>query len=337
MKKYLLGVIGFVLMCGFMTRVAHAESGFSVQVTPSPIIATLKPGTEQTQELKVLNTSSEQDTFRVDLRSFSVDNLTGEVKLGNDAPSDVASMVTFEQSEFTLAPQQWFTARMHISTPKDAGFSYSFAVVVSRNENGATQGTAQIKGSVAVFALLNVDRPDATRKVDLVSFVSPKKIYEYVPTEFAVTFKNSGNTLVQPSGNVFIDRTNSGQGSLGVLQVNEAKGYIIPGSERTLKTSWTNGFPTTETKDGVTKTIWDWSKLNQLRFGKYTAKLVAVYDDGERDVPLEAELSFWVIPWKLILGALAVLAILLLGLWTAFKKPILLVLKKGSHEKSKAD
>ena len=45
---------------------------------------------------------------------------------------------------------------------------------------------------------------------------------------------------------------------------------------------------------------WDSSKLSHLRIGRYTANLVMTYDDGKRDVPLEAVVSFWVIPWRLI-------------------------------------
>ncbi|MFZ3031816.1 MAG: hypothetical protein WA082_02160, partial [Candidatus Moraniibacteriota bacterium] len=47
---------------------------------------------------------------------------------------------------------------------------------------------------------------------------------------------------------------------------------------------------------------------SKLRFGKYTAKLLLIYDDGKRDIPIEGEVSFWVIPWRLVL-ALSVVAI----------------------------
>jgi hypothetical protein len=35
-----------------------------------------------------------------------------------------------------------------------------------------------------------------------------------------------------------------------------------------------------------------------------------VYDNGQRDVPMEATVSFWVIPWRLIGGLAALLALL---------------------------
>jgi ABC-type glycerol-3-phosphate transport system permease component len=41
-----------------------------------------------------------------------------------------------------------------------------------------------------------------------------------------------------------------------------------------------------------------------LRFGKYTAKMLLVFDDGARDVPIEGVVSFWVIPWRLFIAAI---------------------------------
>jgi hypothetical protein len=58
---------------------------------------------------------------------------------------------------------------------------------------------------------------------------------------------------------------------------------------------------------------WDFSKANRLRFGHYTAHLVLVYDNGQRDVPMEAYVSFWVIPWRIV-GAILALLALIIGL-----------------------
>jgi hypothetical protein len=33
--------------------------------------------------------------------------------------------------------------------------------------------------------------------------------------------------------------------------------------------------------------------------------MLLVYDDGTRDVPIEGAVSFWVMPWRLILFAIA--------------------------------
>ncbi|MBI2439455.1 MAG: hypothetical protein HYV45_02555, partial [Candidatus Moranbacteria bacterium] len=45
---------------------------------------------------------------------------------------------------------------------------------------------------------------------------------------------------------------------------------------------------------------WDWNDASKLRFGKYQAKLLLIYDDGTRDIPIEGMVSFWVVPWRII-------------------------------------
>ena len=59
----------------------------------------------------------------------------------------------------------------------------------------------------------------------------------------------------------------------------------------------------------------DFPKVQHLRFGHYTANLLAVYDNGTRDVPLEASISFWVIPWRVI-GIIVLFIGLIAGLIT---------------------
>lgn len=321
--NYIVALVCAISFLGPSTLAHAADNGFSVQVTPSPLIATLTPGKATVLELRINNTGASKESYKMELRSFSVDSNSGKVDLGSDSPKEVASFVLFQQPTFSLEPGQWIDQRITIDTPADAGFSYNFAVMVLRDEQSDSRsGGAAIQGSVAIFALLNVDRPDATRKLEIVEFSSFKKVYEYLPTTLNLKIKNSGNTIVAPKGNIFISRHYSDSEHIDLLQVNASAGNIIPGSTRLLPVEWTDGFPARESKDGVSKLSWDLSKLSKLRIGKYSAKAIVIYDDGTRDVPVEAVVSFWVIPWKLISGALIILILVFFG--------VLSVIKKGS-------
>jgi hypothetical protein len=212
---------------------------------------------------------------------------------------------------------QWFSEQITFNTPKEAGFSYSFALIISRQSDPKpTNGSRLIKGSVAVFSLVNVDRPGATSSLKVVQFSSSKHLYEYLPATLSVRFRNTGNTIVQPYGNVFVQRGATSKTPLATLPVNPTKGYILPGTERTVSADWNEGFAvyqTTPQADGSIKKHLsiDWSKLSHFRIGKYTAKLVAVYSDGQHDVPIEGTVTFWVVPWRAILAFIA----LITGLW----------------------
>ena len=192
----------------FGAGVSAQQGGFSVQVSPSPITETLQPGVTRTVELKIRNTGLQNEEYKMGMRSFTFDNATGEVQLKDEPPKEISDWVTFERPVFTVAAGEWFTQRITFAPPVTAGFAYSFAITVGRSKpQTQTEGKAAIEGSVAVFTLLNIDRPDATRKLGIVSLSSQKKLYEYLPANFTVRIKNSGNTIVRPGGNVYIQRT----------------------------------------------------------------------------------------------------------------------------------
>ena len=95
--------------------------------------------------------------------------------------------------------------------------------------------------------------------------------------------------------------------------VNATEGMVLPKSIRIFNASWSNGFPVyaqltddngqpiKDVNGKVKKQLkWDFSKISHLRYGHYTAQLLLVYNDGQRDIPITGTLSFWVIPWRLI-------------------------------------
>ncbi len=324
---YKLGVFGGVLLilCAFivqaMTAIAYAQAdeGFSLQVSPSPLVATVEPGTDTTLELQIRNTNSSSQALKMGLRSFTIDDSTGQVKLGDAVSEEVQSLVSFASPAFTLDAGQIFTQRIRINAGQSSGFNYNFAVTISQqNPPKGTKGKSAIAGSVAVFTLISVDKPGATRKFELSNLAMSKRVYEYLPANVLVTLKNTGNTNVQPTGSVFIYRRSTDATPLASLPLNDSGGYILPGKSRTFTVSWNDGFPHYETtKNGekeTNKLVWQGSNASNLRFGRYVAKIVAIYDDGQRDVPVMAEVHFWVIPWRMIGIALLITITLIVGI-----------------------
>jgi hypothetical protein len=304
--------------------VSAADGGeFSLQVSPSPLVTTLKPGQTTTVELKVRNAGSQTEKLKIAPRSFTINNTTGELKFDDTVVPQVASWTSFASPNFTVDPGQTFTEEVKFAVPKDAGFSYSFALVINRQNVSQTTDVAGrlLKGSIATFTLINIDRPGATRQLQIADFSTNQSIYEYLPAKLNIQLRNTGNTIVQPAGNVFIQRGSNDKVPINTLPVNQNNGYILPGSVRTLSVDWSDGFQVLHSVtagDGTTsqQLSWDWSNLSHLRIGRYTAKLVAIYNDGQRDIPVMGEVSFWVIPWKLLLGALVVVGLLGGGLWS---------------------
>ncbi len=78
----------------------------------------------------------------------------------------------------------------------------------------------------------------------------------------------------------------------------------------------------------VRKLSYDNFNASKLRFGKYNARLVMIYNDGKGDVSTEARLTFWVIPWRIILPIVLIIVLVLAGVWALSIRPASRRLKK---------
>ena len=310
----------------FSTALAQAPTeGISLQISPLPIELTTKPGTSVTTDLRVRNAGTQDEQLQVRLLKVSADD-AGNVHLTNPSSVDeFVNWVHFSKSIFDAPPGQWQVIKMTVNVPKTAAFGYYFAVEYLRaTAEQAQPGKAVARGAVATFILLNADAPGAKRQAQITSFNADKKSYEFLPVNFTIKVRSTGNVHVAPHGNIFILH---GKKQVGSIQVNSAEGNILPNSSRLFGSSWSDGFPVPTPKyNGETPILdkngkqtysyrWDFSKANRLRFGHYTAHLVLVYDNGQRDVPMEAYVSFWVIPWRIV-GAVFALLVLIAGLIT---------------------
>ncbi|MGB4833557.1 MAG: hypothetical protein WBP40_00835, partial [Candidatus Moraniibacteriota bacterium] len=172
--------------------------------------------------------------------------------------------------------------------------------------------------------------PNALREITVTEFSTDKTVYEFLPVNFTVSLKNSGNVHVAPRGNIFLSRGSNKD--IALLELNSGKGSILPDSTRIFETGWKDGFPvyeeTIENGQVVLDELghqtyhltWDFKNASHLRFGKYTAKMLLVYDDGTRDIPIEGVVSFWVMPWRLIAGAVFIGIFFLIGMKSTLSK-----------------
>src|SRR5215470_2851026 len=86
---------------------ALAADDFSLQVTPSPLVATVKPGQTTTLELKIRNAGAKTEDLKIEPRSFNVKPTGGQVELNDAVPPAIAGWVSFSQPRFTVQPGQW--------------------------------------------------------------------------------------------------------------------------------------------------------------------------------------------------------------------------------------
>jgi hypothetical protein len=212
---------------------------------------------------------------------------------------------------------------MTIDIPKTASLGYNYGVAFEPVITSANKGVS-LNGSNVILILLDTASGNEVHSIQVTSFTASKKLYEYLPVTFYVNIHNNGNVFLSAGGDIFVSKTaNFLPGSIiGTIAVNTAQGNILPDTNRVFQEQWTNGFPVFQPKqiDGheisknnkiVYQLNWNFSQVDKLRFGKYYAKLIMSYSNGERQVPVTAVLSFWVMPWKLMLIALFLLLLII--------------------------
>ena len=174
-----------------LTKVKAADSGFSLQVTPSPLITSVKPGEVKTVELKIRNVNTEPERLKMGLRSFSSNGSSDNINLSDQEGTEVDSWVSFKEPVFSIEAGEWYTQNVTFNTPEDAGFSYSFAITISReSEETPVTGATAIQGTVAIFTLLSIERSDAKRSFAIDNIRLDRIVFEYLPVNIYVNVKN---------------------------------------------------------------------------------------------------------------------------------------------------
>lgn len=330
---------------------AGAASNFNLTTSPLPVSITAQPGTTVTAPIKIQNTGTDAVKLNVGLQKFSAYGSEGKPRIETPSPEDeFIKWASFSQNTLIAQPNVFYTVTMTIKVPKTAAFGYYYAVVFSQDtaNEKVPAGSRQnkVNGAVATLILLDVPAPGQVKKLEVTSFKVSKKIYQYLPAKFTVAVRNTGNIHVVPTGNIFISRAGSSE-FIDTLSVNKEQGNVLPDSNRIFEAEWNDGFPSYVIKrqngqvlsDNSGKPIqtldWNLKNASKLRIGKYTASLTLVYNDGKQDVPINAKVSFWVIPWVPILIGLAISILVLFGLYAVFK-PIIRRIRGLRKKKEKA-
>jgi hypothetical protein len=326
-------LIGLVILVGLWPAAsAHAiNQDLNLQISPLPITINTTPGQPASADLRVRNGASQTEKLKITLKSFRADN-EGRVTLTDrGSGDDYFDWVSFSRTTFDAPSGEWQTIHMTVNPPKAAAFGYYYAVEYARAEAAKpTPGAATVQGAVVTFVLVNVDAPGAKRQIKLADFSTPHRLLEFLPADFQIKALNDGNIHLAPRGTVFISQAGR---DIASLEVNATQGNVLPNSGRIFTTSWGDGFPAYVIKTDASgqplldkkgkpqrQLKWDFSQAHKLRFGRYTARLVLLYDDGHRDVPLESVLTFWVVPWRLLGGLVLLVLLVAVGLWSTARR-----------------
>jgi len=313
----------FIGVFAFFTAATLAQTTPGLDVTLSPTVIELlaNPGDSIHQTFRIRNNTSSPVDLTISLDKLTVQN--GQVTPTNFQPGDSSSSwITFDKNTLSARPKEWTDIPFSVDLPKTAAFGYYYAIRIgpANSSQKANTPSAKLLGQVILPVLINVRSPGAKAELKIVNFSTPSLV-EYLPATFSVAIKNTGNVYIKPRGNIFVQT--SANHDIATLDVNPSLGVVLPGGTRTFTSDWKDGFFVREVvteddgtikKDAsgnpITHLTINWDKLTHFRIGKYSATVIVAYDNGKRDVPLEATTTFWVFPYKLIGGTLVGLIVL---------------------------
>jgi hypothetical protein len=350
-RKGMLFFIAAISLVAILLIPATAAFAAGSSLTTSPVTLNLnvQPGHSETSTLQVQNNGTKAISVGVVVRSFKAQGTSGQAAIEAPSSSDPSlSWVHFSQSTFTAQPGVWTSIKMTITLPPTANLGYYYAILFKPIlPVNTTTDTNTVTLSNAILALVDTGSSNEVRQLQVSSFTSSKKLYEYLPATFSIEVHNSGNIFVPPQGELYISKSSSFHSILATLDINKSAGHVLPDSSRIFTAQWSDGFPQYDPvliagqpvfkKNGqpVEKLNWNFANVSKLRFGKYYARLALVYNNGQRDIPIYATVSFWVIPWKLLSIVLIILLLPIILIVIAFRyRRMYKKSRKPKHEDS---
>ncbi len=260
-------------------------------VGPGKVDLTLKPGESKTVEMTVTNRTGERRRFNMTTEDAegSLDINTSIVLLGDDrGPYSMKDFVSVPHTSFILNHNQRARIPVTITLPTNAdpGGLYGSVLVNTVAVDAAPGDTAGTVPQSAIIArigtLFFITIPGAVEKSgELKDFmtVPHQTFFQGSPINFGLLYENRGSIHLAPYGELRIK--NMLNEEVGYLKLDPW--FVLPQSLRLREVTWDRTF----------------------LFGRYTA--TAYINRSYEDIIDEKSYTFWVLPWKPLLGIFVVL------------------------------
>jgi hypothetical protein len=223
------------------------------------------------------------------------------ILLGNDrGPYSLRDYLRVPHASFVLNHNERARVPVTISIPSDAepggryGSMLVDTVAIEAVSGDVTQTTPQsaIIARIGTLFFVTVEG-DITRDGELTEFgtIGKKRVYTSGPIPFGIFHTNRGSTHIAPYGELRIHNLVGEE--VGVVSLDPW--FILPASERLREVTWNR----------------------ELLLGRYTATVVI--QRGYDDLVDTASFTFYVLPWRIVLGTFFGLFILIFGIRFFFR------------------
>lgn len=302
-----------------------AEAGQAFSISPPLIELNADPGDNTKATIKFTNISGEELLVKTQFNDFGAKNETGEPNIIFEDNADTGRFSLRQwitsPEPFRIASQETKTVEFPINVPEDAEPGGHYAVIrFTGTSPELEESGVALTASIGSLVLMRVSG-DIKEQASVADFFTAtpqyenSSFFEYAPVTFVERIRNLGNIHVKPTGTVKI--SNMFGNEVATLKVNgspddanDSPRSVLPNSIRRFDQKLDNGW----------------------MFGRYQAELNLSYGQ-EPGKQLVSTTNFWVIPYKLLLLAVAILVGLFFLLRFAVKKYNTHIIKKAQHRK----
>ncbi len=297
--------------------------GQALEIGPPVINLTADPGQTIKTSIKLRDVSPNDLLVQGQVNDFTANGEDGTPRVildpGEKSPYSMIDWFS-PINQLLLKSKEVKDLSVTINIPADAAPGGYFAVVrftataPQLNDTGVS-----LSASLGALILLKVNG-DAKEDMSIADFFATSNsnkssFFESIPIGFVERLQNNGNLHEQPAGKIII----TDMFGKDVATVNLTSRNVLPQSIRKFE----------QTLDS--KTIG-----NKILFGLYHAELTVKY--GEKGDEIKSNISFWVIPYKLIIAVILGLIVLFFAIKLAlsrYKKKILAQAHKSSAKSRK--
>lgn len=294
----------FVLLLFFslsfvLTSKIYAETSLSIGTAPTSEKLKLSPGQKYNGELVVWNLTPKAITYDIVIKGFrQIENQPGTAVMLTDTEESKSlytatnwTKASIEKIE--LIPNKNEKIYYEINVPKDATKGEYTVIIafISENEEKLTGSGATTTLTLGMPILIQIGN-EFVENAELLKFSTDKNFYEYPTLTFDTRIKNLGDTHITPVGEIVL--SNVFKQEIARIPFNPNNQSILRDNTGNYETLWNLG--TFLTKDKA------------IVLGPIKANLVLTYRTFQPGfAPLTSEITFWILPWKIILIALVVI------------------------------
>ena len=283
----------------FLPVLASAQTeSVSLSVSPTIIEMSATPGQVWESNLRIINSNPFELTVYAEVVDFRPLGEEGNSQfippdLGDEVKTTLAEWIVVPETALVIGAEQTLQIPLRIELPEEAtpGGHYAAVLVGTRPTDGRGD-ESKVEISQVVSSLLFLRAAgDIIEDGDIRSFRALKSLVETPKVDFELRFENRGNVHIRPEGEITI--YNMWGQERGVIPINRKTlfGNILADSIRSFTFTWEG----------------EWSPVD---IGRYRAEATLVYGEEGRQTAW-SETSFWLLPWRGLLGIILVLSIII--------------------------